>query len=120
MLFEMIRKIIGIKVKQERHHCLLAGEICSIMKFRILFRDFRCSTAKRLERFKVYIKEKEIMVLEEKKKKREDILITQRACARETKLARSETKIPPPDLGHSSCCWSKKFELSFCLAEKCV
>jgi hypothetical protein len=82
MLFEMIRKIIGIKVKQERHHCLLAGEICSIMKFRILFRDFRCSTAKRLERFKVYIKEKEIMVLEGKKKEKKRGLITRRACAR--------------------------------------
>jgi hypothetical protein len=37
------------------------------MKFRILFRDFRCSTAKKLKKIQS-IKEKEIMGLEEKKR----------------------------------------------------
>jgi hypothetical protein len=38
------------------------------MKFRILFRDFRCSTAKKLKKIQS-IKEKEIMGLEEKKER---------------------------------------------------
>jgi hypothetical protein len=37
------------------------------MKFRIFFRDFRCSTAKKLKKIQS-IKEKEIMGLEEKKR----------------------------------------------------
>jgi hypothetical protein len=60
-------KIIAIKVKKTIIIFRPAGDICPIMKFRIFFRDFRCSTAKKLKKIQS-IKEKEIMGLEEKKR----------------------------------------------------